>query len=602
MMLEKQYSAWSNMRFILSETWSYNKYIFLYNGFFTLITAVQPFIMIIFPKLIIDELTQLQRVPHLTLLLLLMFIISSVIGFFTPFLLHRGKTEIMKVTFRYIHRLTAINLRTKYENTENPSFLNKMESARRSLHNVNAGFQGTLNNLFAIGGSVISFFGFFAILAVFNVYILLYLIVSVVISYLLALRMKKYEYSKNDEISSADRKSGYAYNVMSDFSYGKDIRIYNIAGIIGSLYQTSTVHKTGIIQDIQQRYFQLSLVDIVLALFREGIIYGYLIYLYLDHGLTIGNFLLYFATVSGFASWMQTVMNSIAHIRGQNMYIDDLRNFLQMEPDSMPTNQENNLLPKRPYCIEFKHVSFKYANSDQYILQDISMVIEAEQKVAIVGHNGAGKTTLIKLLCRLYEPSAGEILLNGVNIRTIPIAIYNRLLATVFQDIKILAFTVEENVAVKEGIEIDDHKVIDCLDKVGLKEKVMSLSHGVRTPMLKFLDDRGVELSGGENQKLAFARALYKEGDMIMMDEPTAALDALAEQKIYTNFDRYVQGKTSLYISHRLSSTRFCDIILFLENGRLVEYGTHQELLDERGKYFKMFSIQACYYMEGTNR
>jgi ATP-binding cassette subfamily C protein len=255
-------------------------------------------------------------------------------------------------------------------------------------------------------------------------------------------------------------------------------------------------------------------------------------------------------------------------------------------------------IPLEPYDFEFKNVSFKYPNSDKYIYKNLNIKIQAGQKLAIVGHNGAGKTTFVKLLCRLYDVTDGEILLNGINIKKFNKNEYYTLFSTVFQDVKNLAFSVAENVALTEEKQLCLEKVQNALEQAGVYEKVSSLKKGMSTAMQKIMDDEGIEFSGGENQKVSIARALYKNGPIMVLDEPTAALDALAENEVYLKFNKIVQNKTAIYVSHRLASTHFCDKIAMFEQGKLIEYGTHDELIKLGKKYFDMFSIQAKYYKE----
>ena len=218
------------------------------------------------------------------------------------------------------------------------------------------------------------------------------------------------------------------------------------------------------------------------------------------------------------------------------------------------------------------------------------------EKLAIVGVNGAGKTTFVKLLARLYDPQQGRILLNGVDIRRFDREEYWKLFSVVFQEIKIFAFSVAENVALGKALQED--RLQKALRQADIDKKINSLSHKTQTSLLKILDEEGIELSGGESQRLALARALYKDGPIVALDEPTAALDALAESAIYEGFNEMVQDKTAIYISHRLASTRFCDRIAFFENGRVVEYGTHDQLMALGQKYAEMFRLQAHYYQE----
>ncbi|MPM54504.1 Beta-(1--_2)glucan export ATP-binding/permease protein NdvA [bioreactor metagenome] len=384
---------------------------------------------------------------------------------------------------------------------------------------------------------------------------------------------------------------------MYDFSYGKDIRIYKLGAWLSKKFQHFKDDGVAIQRKIKYKYFKVGAVEVLLLLLREGIIYGYLIYRVVRGKMTIGDFTMYFATISGFAMWMQKVMADLAFIRSQNLYLNDFRDFLELDDEKQYPNPVE--IPKNnSYEIEFRNVSFKYPHSDRYIYKNLSFTIKAGQRLAIVGVNGAGKTTFVKLLTRLYDPTEGQILINGINIKEFNKKEYNKLFSVVFQEIRMFAFSVAENVALTTKANIDEERVIKAIEKAGMGDKVRSLKKGIHTTLLKFLDNEGVELSGGENQKLALARAIYKDGDIIVLDEPTAALDALAEYNIYKGFNDLVGEKTAIYISHRLASTRFCDVIAFFEDGEVKEYGTHEELLAKSGRYAEMFNIQAHYYQE----
>jgi ATP-binding cassette subfamily B protein len=250
---------------------------------------------------------------------------------------------------------------------------------------------------------------------------------------------------------------------------------------------------------------------------------------------------------------------------------------------------------KGDYCIEFRSVSFKYSEADNYALKNINLIINNEQRLAIVGMNGSGKTTLIKLLCRLYVPTEGEITINGININEYEYADYLRVFSVVLQDFKLLAFTLGQNVAT--STDVDEERVINSLKKVGFAERLVSLKEGINTPLYKDFEKEGIEISGGEAQKIALARALYKDSTIIALDEPAAALDPLAELEIYTMFDKIVENKTAFYISHRLSSCRLCDKVAVFHKGELIQFDSHDNLLkDKNGKYYELWEAQIQYY------
>jgi ABC-type multidrug transport system fused ATPase/permease subunit len=246
--------------------------------------------------------------------------------------------------------------------------------------------------------------------------------------------------------------------------------------------------------------------------------------------------------------------------------------------------------------IEFRSVSFKYPRTKKYVLKNINLTIKTGEHIAIVGENGAGKTTFIKLLCRLYKPTEGEILIDGVNINNYKFDEYIKLLSVVFQDFKMLAFTFKENITF--GEQCDDEKIMELCRVGGVERRIETAPKKLNTSMYKMFEENGIEPSGGEAQKLAIVRALYKNSPIIILDEPTAALDALAEDRMYRQFDEMIKGRTAIYISHRLASTRFCDNIAIFESGLIVGMGTHDELMEENETYKQMFEMQAQYYKE----
>ncbi|QHQ63748.1 ATP-binding cassette domain-containing protein [Anaerocolumna sedimenticola] len=480
--------------------------------------------------------------------------------------------------------------------TEDPNTLNDIKTAIKTIQSPVNGIGLIILKLFSIPGNLIGFFVFSVILFHLNPIILIILMATVVLSYFILLRANHYERSRKDELAEEERKAYYASATLSDFLYGKDIRVYGLKGILLQKKKESCEHLIHIISEIQGKILKATVMEAFLIFIREGVIYCYLIYQVIENGLSIGNFVMYSLVMNRFADWMDTTMKDIATIGIQSMYVSDFRDFLKKE-EPIQVKNPKKIPESDQFEIELKNISFQYPGSDKYILKDFSLKIKAGQRIALVGINGAGKTTLVKLLTRLYRPTEGQILLNGIDINELDREEYTTLFSVIFQDIKLFAFNLAENITFTDKEE-EENIIYQVLNQAGLSEKVNSLEHGIYTNMLKVLDENGIELSGGENQKLAMARALYKGGKIIIMDEPTAALDALAESQLYKNFDELIQKRTAIYISHRLSSTRFCDVIAFIEDGEIKEYGTHEELMKLNKSYANMFQIQAVYYRE----
>lgn len=306
---------------------------------------------------------------------------------------------------------------------------------------------------------------------------------------------------------------------------------------------------------------------------------------------------MYLIAVASLSTYLRELGKQLSDLRAASRYVSDF--YAMMDDESLYSN-EGNLEPlTETFDIEFDHVSFKYPNTEKYIFKDLSFKINKGEKLAIVGANGAGKTTIVKLICGLFYPTEGVIRINGIDTREFDKQRYQEMFSVVFQDVRVYAATVLENIIGSSQDEADIKLAKEALEAVGLKNKIESLPNQYNHQLLKVIDENGLDLSGGEKQKIAIARALYKQGQVVILDEPTAALDALAEAQIYQEFNELAGNKTSVYVSHRLSSTKFCDHIALFSEERLAEYGTHDELMQQKGIYYQMFTTQGKYYQEG---
>jgi ABC-type multidrug transport system fused ATPase/permease subunit len=330
---------------------------------------------------------------------------------------------------------------------------------------------------------------------------------------------------------------------------------------------------------------------------RKILVYAVLFTAVLKKDMSAGDFTMFLTFSLAFANALFGLLQRFGDYKKASLETDDFRSFIDLKTED--DDKEYIPVPNTDsYEIEFVDVSYKYLKSDKEALSHLNLKIRPGEKLAVVGLNGAGKTTMIKLLLRLYDPSEGYITLNGTDIRKFKRADYYKLFAPVFQNVEIFAFLMSENIAMLRAGDLDTAKVRRCACEAGLEERLASLSKGIETPLTKIVEDDGVDLSGGEKQKLALAKALYKGAKIVVLDEPTSALDAIAEQSLYESFDDMIGDKSAVYISHRLASTGFCDRIAMFENGHLVEYGSHDELMRSGGKYAEMFNTQAQYYRE----
>ena len=308
--------------------------------------------------------------------------------------------------------------------------------------------------------------------------------------------------------------------------------------------------------------------------------------------------MLYFGAISGFTQWVTGILEQFLKLHRQSLELSTVREFLEWpEPFLFEEGEKIEGSPDGRYEVRLEHVSFRYPGAKCDMIHDLDLTVTAGERLAIVGCNGAGKTTLVKLLCGFLDPTQGRVLLNGEDIRTYDRRDYYALFSAVFQDFSVLEGSVAENVA-QHVNEIDENKVRKCLAQAGLTEKIASLPHGIQTKIGREVYEDGVELSGGQIQRLMLARALYKDGPILVLDEPTAALDPIAENDIYMKYSSMTCGRTSVFISHRFASTRFCDRIILLADGKIEEEGTHESLLAKGGEYARLFEIQSRYYAQ----
>ncbi|MCM1027595.1 MAG: ABC transporter ATP-binding protein/permease [Roseburia sp.] len=390
----------------------------------------------------------------------------------------------------------------------------------------------------------------------------------------------------------------FFFHLINNYSMGKDIRIFKMSDLI--LRKGAQAREE--IEGAQKQAIRDGMKVEAGSLFIQNLftvaVYAYVGIKAIYGMITIGEVTKYISAITLLQSQIRVVFSLMIQTNTQNLYLESYHELMAVKNEKYDGTLPVEKRQDNEYELEFRNVSFHYPNSDRMVLDNVSFRLKTGRKLAIVGANGAGKTTFIKLLCRLYDPTEGEILLNGIDIRKYDYDEYIRLFSIVFQDYRIFSFSVAENVAA--GPEFDRERVIKSLRDAGIYERVQEMKNGIDSRLLKDQqdgDEEGIEISGGEKQKIALARALYRDAPMVILDEPTSALDPIAEQDIYMRFNEMVEEKTAVFISHRMSSCRFCDEIAVFDQGRIVQNGTHEELVaDTAGVYYRMWEAQAQYY------
>jgi ABC-type multidrug transport system fused ATPase/permease subunit len=420
----------------------------------------------------------------------------------------------------------------------------------------------------------------------------LLIVLTCVAEFFLLKFLNSREKQTRDETSKLVTKFDYFYNLSKNFEASKDIKIYGFGDYFIIAIAKIIAGIENVIAKYTKRSASVNGVRALLNTVRQFIAWVYLIYLVSNNRLSVSDFVFYFGIITGFSDWVIRLVLGYSWIERCCNDCNAFRKFVESDEQGInkPDVNFDNV-----ETLEFKNVSFSYQGSDNMTIKNMSFKINNGENLAVVGRNGSGKTTFIKLLCRLYDVTDGEILINGINIKEYTKNSLLKLYSVVFQDFKIFSTTIAQNISASE--KYDSNKLYDALDKANIRDRVMAMENKERTYLYKNIDKSGVEISGGEAQKLALARALYKNAPVVILDEPTAALDPIAENEIYSRFNSFVKGKTAIYISHRLSSCAFCDNIAVFDNAQLVEFGTHNDLLNANGKYSQLWTAQAKYYV-----
>lgn len=486
--------------------------------------------------------------------------------------------------------------KTSYPNLLNTDFLALGEKASAACAGNSESSEAIWTTLTDLMTSCIGFIVYLALLTNLNLWLAALVAATTAVSYFASKRINEWGYLHRSEELELTKRIEYANKIATSREFAKDIRMFGLRGWLEDLWGSTMRLYSAFCAKRERKYIWANIIDIVLTFLRNGIAYAFLIGITVKNGLPASQFLLYFAALSGFAQWVVEILDKLSVMHKQSLDISTIREFLDWdEPFDLNGGERIAFEPNKQYEIRLDDVSFRYPKADKDTLSHINLTVHPGEKLAIVGLNGAGKTTLVKLVCGFLDPTEGRILLNGEDIRKFNRNDYYALFSAVFQEFSVLDVTVKENVAqCVDGI--DETRVWQCIDKAGLTEKIQSLPKGIETHLGRRVFKDGVEFSGGQTQRLMLARALYKNAPILVLDEPTAALDPIAENDIYQKYNDMTHGRTSFFISHRLASTRFCDRIIFVDSGKIAEEGTHDELLKNGGGYAYLFEVQSKYY------
>ncbi len=594
------HSVFSNFAWSLKMLLKYSKAAFFITSLFIPINIGLRYLEIYLPSLVVSEVTYGQTLNHsllsigiVMLLIMLGYIIIQALG-------HIRNSTLGIYRYKMTDLVTRKQLSMFYQTYEQKevrdlanraSIATQMWDGVQPLTDIVYNGFGMIENLlgYILFGSVISFA---------SPWLVPILTVAPIVNILSVKAYNKWEYAHRSKMTDLNQKLGHVEELPDDFAAAKDIRIYSMASWLRECYRDLSEQRAKWDRTTVKKSFLSRIADLVVILIRDGGAYALLIHMFYSGKIGIDEFVLYFAAISSFASWVGGTISCWNKANTVSLKLCDFRDFVdypKYDGSGIAKAADHmNTVPE----IEFKNVSFRYDGAEQDTIHDLSLKIKSGEKLALVGLNGAGKTTLVKLLCGLYRPTSGEIFFNGIPLSDFKREDYYKLISPVFQKIRTAFFSLAETVSGKSTAETDLEKAETCMRQAGLGAKIDALPDGIHTKLNKKVHENGTELSGGEAQKLMLARALYKDAPLLILDEPTAALDPIAESKIYNEFNVMAKNKTSLFISHRLASTSFCDRIILLENGNITEEGTHQELMASNGTYKGLFDIQSCWYKE----
>lgn len=422
-------------------------------------------------------------------------------------------------------------------------------------------------------------------------------VILTAVNYLTTAQSHKTELKMFGDSVEINAFGNYISDHFGNYKSGMEIRMYGMENLISSLFHDFMIKCDDLIYKSRLKTLKYIICNDFMLHLLQFSAYAFVIFGSLSGGVSVGSIVKYVSCVVLLVGSFQGLIKNIQSSVQNNKYLKTYFSFFdissKMYQGTLPIEKRND----NEYEIEFRNVSFKYPSSEIYSLQNVSLKLKIGERLAVVGMNGSGKTTFIKLLCRLYDPIEGEILLNGINIKKYDYNEYLSIFSVVFQDFKLFSFSLGQNIAAT--VDYNKAKVEECLKQAGIGERYSKMENGAETCLYKDFDEKGIEISGGEAQKIALARALYKNAPFIVLDEPTAALDPIAEFEIYSKFNEIVGSKTAIFISHRLSSCRFCDDIAVFHEGRLIQRGNHDNLVaDINGKYHELWHAQAQYYSE----
>lgn len=600
--IKPKYNMFENCWFMIKTAWkAKEKKVIIFTLLLAVLSVLSNIISLYVTPIILSTIER-----HAPILEVIFTILSFIIGIMVVsglFTYINANTMFGRITVRS-EIINLINKKasvTSYPNLDDEKFKNLLSKSLQCTDNNSTATEAIWETITNLLTNILGFIVYISLLTTIQPFLIIIILVTTTISYFIGNYVNTYGYYHRDEEAEYYIHIKYISSCARDLTSAKDIRIFGLHNWFEELYNKSMASYKAFHKKAESVYIWARIIDVILTFIRNSIAYVYLIGLVVSNKLEVSSFLLFFTTINRFLQWIIGILGGFNTLYKQSLDITTVRECLEYnEPFKFEDGEHIVPEKNKKYEIKLENVSFCYPGANKNTLTNINFTLKPGEKIAIVGLNGAGKTTLIKLICGFLDATSGRILLNGKDIREYNRMEYYTMFSAVFQSFSLLPGTIATNVAQKET-DINMEAIKECIEKAGLTKKIQSLSNGYETYLDRKVYDEATLLSGGETQRLMLARALYKDAPFIILDEPTAALDTIAEADIYKKYDDMTKEKSSIYISHRLASTRFCNRIIMIDSGEIIEEGTHQQLLNLGGKYVKLYEMQSKYYKEVDN-
>ncbi len=619
----KHYSILSDIFYFVKYFKKYESAVLICCMIEIILSAVLPLVGIYLPKITLDLVTNQVDIGYAIIVLgLFTFLMMGVYGINTAvgsgkyYLYNAQRTNIIGLLF-------LKSLRIKYADTESGEIKKAYWKAVETATNGDwSASSRIISGSITMMKSVLCFLLYSTVLSFLSIWMVAVLIGLSLLSYLISLNSIKFTESLREEEAEVTKKYYCVKNSMGNVEAAKDIRIFGMNHWLTKLRDISLGELRELNKKRTRKAEQYEKLNFALSMLRDFMAYGFLLYQVTNQGLSVSEFVLYFGAITGFSGFVGDIMNGIAELREAANSTDYYRAYMELPEEDRNNGKRHIIELEFPVKIEFRNVCFAYkeymeedekdnnqkegtvkgeekeltGERNANIFRNFNLTINSGEKIALVGVNGAGKTTFVKLLTGMLEPDSGQILINGIDTREFPKEEFYKLFSVVFQEQFIPPFTIAENIALNRRDEVDEARAWQAVEKAGLKQVFEEKNVTLDSWMTRKLIESGIDFSGGQRQRFLLARALYKDAPILILDEPTAALDPIAESEIYESYHKYSSQKTSVFISHRLASTRFSDRIIMIENGEILEMGTHKELMEKNGAYARMYEVQSNYY------